>query len=72
MLPRFSALLWLEELKAEQELKEFSISGAILTKGSGYLHLEVPGLSEGRPNLSIGEEEPCQLVCFFSVLHTLS
>lgn len=65
MLPRFSALLWLEELQAERELREFSISGALLRKGAGYLHLEVPGLSEGRPNLFIGEEQPCQLTCLY-------
>ena len=56
MITRFSALLWLEELQAEKELKEFIISGALLRKGAVYLHLEVPGLSEGRPNLFIGEE----------------
>ncbi|XP_067446394.1 RNA helicase Mov10l1 [Thunnus thynnus] len=52
---RFSALLWLEELHAERELKEFTINGAILRKGAVYLHLEVLGLAEGRPNLSIGD-----------------
>lgn len=55
MQPRFSALLWLEELHAQRELKEFSISGALLKKGAGYLHLEVPGLAEGRPHLNIGD-----------------
>lgn len=55
MQSRFSALLWLEELHAQRELKEFSISGALLKKGAGYLHLEVPGLAEGRPHLNIGE-----------------
>lgn len=55
MLPRFSALLWLEELQAEKELRELSITGAILRKGAVCLHLEVPGLAEGRPNLFIGE-----------------
>ncbi|KAF4081456.1 hypothetical protein AMELA_G00161620 [Ameiurus melas] len=63
MLPRFSALLWLEELQAERELREFSINGALLRKGAGYLHLEVPGLSEGRPNLFLGDKvvlkKPC-------------
>lgn len=53
---RFSALLWLEELHVEWELKEFTISGAILKRGAVYLHLEVLGLAEGRPNLSIGVE----------------
>lgn len=53
---RFSTLLWLEELHAERELREFAISGALLRKGAVYLHLEVLGLSEGRPSLNIGEE----------------
>uniref|UniRef100_A0A3Q4I625 Putative helicase Mov10l1-like n=1 Tax=Neolamprologus brichardi TaxID=32507 RepID=A0A3Q4I625_NEOBR len=57
MQSRFSVLLWLEELNAERELKEFSISGALLRKGAVYLHLEVPGLAEGRPNLYIGEKK---------------
>ncbi|XP_003444057.2 RNA helicase Mov10l1 isoform X2 [Oreochromis niloticus] len=55
MQSRFSVLLWLEELHAERELREFSISGALLRKGAVYLHLEVPGLAEGRPNLNIGD-----------------
>uniref|UniRef100_A0A674N571 Mov10 like RISC complex RNA helicase 1 n=1 Tax=Takifugu rubripes TaxID=31033 RepID=A0A674N571_TAKRU len=55
MQSRFSALLWLEELHAQKELKEFSINGALLKKGAGSLHLDVPGLAEGRPHLSIGE-----------------
>lgn len=37
-------------------MKEFTINGALLRKGAGYLHLEVPGLAEGRPSLNIGEE----------------
>lgn len=55
MQSRFSVLLWLEELNAERELREFSIIGALLRKGAVYLHLEVPGLAEGRPNLYIGK-----------------
>lgn len=55
MQPRFSVLLWLEELHAQRELKGFSISGALLKKGPRYLHLDVPGLAEGRPHLSFGE-----------------
>ncbi|KAL2093862.1 hypothetical protein ACEWY4_011174 [Coilia grayii] len=53
---RFSTLLWLEELHAERELREFSISGALLRKGAIHLHLEVPGLAEGRPSLFIGDK----------------
>ncbi|KAF7701979.1 hypothetical protein HF521_001262 [Silurus meridionalis] len=56
MVPRFSTLLWLEELQAERELREFSIIGALLKKGTGSLYLEVPGLSEGRPSLFIGDK----------------
>lgn len=56
MQSRFSTLLWLEELHTEQELKELTINGAILKKGSKYLHLEVLGLAEGRPVVFIGGE----------------
>ncbi|KAJ4938407.1 hypothetical protein JOQ06_003027 [Pogonophryne albipinna] len=52
---RFSVLLWLDELHAEREMKEQTIHGALLKKGAVYLHLEVLGLSEGRPNLNIGD-----------------
>ncbi|KAJ8374061.1 hypothetical protein SKAU_G00046410 [Synaphobranchus kaupii] len=52
---RFSTLLWLEELQAEQELRAFSISGALLRKGAYYLHLEVPGVAEGRPSVFTGD-----------------
>ncbi|XP_061578737.1 RNA helicase Mov10l1 [Cololabis saira] len=52
---RFSALLWLEELHAEREMREFSINGALLRKGAVYLHLEVLGLAEGRPKLNLGD-----------------
>ncbi|CAB1331497.1 unnamed protein product, partial [Coregonus sp. 'balchen'] len=46
---RFSFLLWLEELQAERELREFRITGALLRRGVVYLNLEVLGLAEGRP-----------------------
>uniref|UniRef100_A0A3Q1ETR1 RNA helicase n=1 Tax=Acanthochromis polyacanthus TaxID=80966 RepID=A0A3Q1ETR1_9TELE len=55
MHSRFSTLLWLEELQGERELREFTITGALLRKGGVYLHLEVHGLSEGRPSLNIGK-----------------
>uniref|UniRef100_A0AAY4E943 RNA helicase n=1 Tax=Denticeps clupeoides TaxID=299321 RepID=A0AAY4E943_9TELE len=56
MQSRFSVLLWLEELQAELELREFRISDALLRKGTLGLHLEVPGLAEGRPSLFIGDK----------------
>ncbi|XP_068595015.1 RNA helicase Mov10l1 [Brachionichthys hirsutus] len=55
MHSRFSTLLWLEELHAERELREVAIDGAFLRKGAGYLLLEVPGLTEGRPSVNIGD-----------------
>uniref|UniRef100_A0A8C9WQU1 Helicase ATP-binding domain-containing protein n=1 Tax=Scleropages formosus TaxID=113540 RepID=A0A8C9WQU1_SCLFO len=57
MRPRFSALLWLEELEDEKELQELRLSCVFLRKGATYLHLEVPGLAEGRPRLIIAEDE---------------
>ncbi|MBN3305229.1 M10L1 helicase, partial [Amia calva] len=54
--PRFSALLWLEELHAEAELKQFSLTSAILGRSAEHLQLEVPGLAEGRPNINIGDK----------------
>ncbi|XP_036375537.1 RNA helicase Mov10l1 [Megalops cyprinoides] len=56
MHARFSALLWLEELQAEQELREFSLIGALLRKSAAYLHLEVAGVAEGRPSVFIGDK----------------
>ncbi|XP_042352397.1 RNA helicase Mov10l1 isoform X2 [Plectropomus leopardus] len=55
MRSRFSVLLWLEELHAEKEIREFTINGALLRKGAVYLHLEVAGSAEGRPSLCIGD-----------------
>uniref|UniRef100_A0A672ZU77 RNA helicase n=1 Tax=Sphaeramia orbicularis TaxID=375764 RepID=A0A672ZU77_9TELE len=55
---RFSTLLWLEELHAEQEVKEFTIYGASLRKGATYLHLEVLGLAEHRPSDRVVLKKP--------------
>nr|XP_014428887.1 RNA helicase Mov10l1 isoform X2 [Pelodiscus sinensis] len=51
-----STLLWLEEIHAEMEIKEFSMSGVILKKNGNFLVLEVPGLAEGRPSLYAGDK----------------
>ncbi|XP_065256785.1 RNA helicase Mov10l1 [Emys orbicularis] len=51
-----STLLWLEEIHAEMEIKEFSMSGIILKKNGNFLVLEVPGLTEGRPSLYAGDK----------------
>ncbi|XP_077567431.1 RNA helicase Mov10l1 [Stigmatopora nigra] len=53
---RFSTLLWIEELHVENELGDFAIQGALLRKGANYLHLEILGMAEGRPNVNIGDK----------------
>lgn len=51
---KFSTLLWLEEIHAEIELKEYNMSGVTLKRNGGLLVLEVPGLAESRPSLYAG------------------
>ncbi|KFZ65772.1 Putative helicase Mov10l1, partial [Antrostomus carolinensis] len=52
----FSTLLWLEDIHAEMEIKDFSMSGVTLKRNGNLLALEVPGVEEGRPRLSIGDK----------------
>ncbi|XP_058046260.1 RNA helicase Mov10l1 [Ahaetulla prasina] len=52
----FSILLWLEEIHAEQELKEFAMYGVTLKKNGNFLVLAVPGVIEGRPSLFLGDK----------------
>lgn len=51
---KFSTLLWLEEIHAEMELREYNMSGVTLKRNGGLLVLEVPGLAESRPSLYAG------------------
>ncbi|XP_012289828.3 RNA helicase Mov10l1 [Aotus nancymaae] len=53
---KLSTLLWLEEIHAEMELKEYNMSGVILKRNGDLLVLEVPGLAEGRPSLYAGDK----------------
>ncbi|XP_072862680.1 RNA helicase Mov10l1 isoform X2 [Chlorocebus sabaeus] len=53
---KFSTLLWLEEIYAEMELKEYNMSGIVLRRNGDLLVLEVPGLAEGRPSLYPGDK----------------
>ncbi|KAM4748890.1 RNA helicase Mov10l1 [Rhinophrynus dorsalis] len=53
---KMSTLIWLEDIHAEMEIKEFSLSGVCLKKRGGFLILEVPGLAEGRPSLFPGDK----------------
>ncbi|NWH24137.1 M10L1 helicase, partial [Grus americana] len=50
----FSTLLWLEEIHAEMEIKDFNMSGVTLKRNGNLLVLEVPGVEEGRPHLTTG------------------
>uniref|UniRef100_A0A670J910 RNA helicase n=1 Tax=Podarcis muralis TaxID=64176 RepID=A0A670J910_PODMU len=52
---KFSALLWLEEIYEEMEIKELSMCGVTLEKNGNLLVLRVPGVAEGRPSLCIGD-----------------
>uniref|UniRef100_A0A8C4MZY7 RNA helicase Mov10l1 n=1 Tax=Equus asinus asinus TaxID=83772 RepID=A0A8C4MZY7_EQUAS len=53
---KFSTLLWLEEIHAEMELKEYNMSGVTLKRSGDFLVLEVPGLAESRPSLYAGDK----------------
>uniref|UniRef100_A0A673V508 Mov10 like RISC complex RNA helicase 1 n=1 Tax=Suricata suricatta TaxID=37032 RepID=A0A673V508_SURSU len=53
---KFSTLLWLEEIHAEIELKDYNMSGVTLKKNGDLLVLEVPGLAESRPSLYTGDK----------------
>ncbi|NXN19644.1 M10L1 helicase, partial [Indicator maculatus] len=55
--PKFSTLLWLEEIHAEMEIKDFNMSGVILKRNGNFLVLEVPGVEEGRPRLVTGSDK---------------
>ncbi|XP_054255949.1 RNA helicase Mov10l1 [Indicator indicator] len=54
--PKFSTLLWLEEIHAEMEIKDFNMSGVTLKRNGNFLVLEVPGVEEGRPRLVTGDK----------------
>ncbi|NXK13450.1 M10L1 helicase, partial [Herpetotheres cachinnans] len=53
----FSTLLWLEEIHAEMEIKDFNMSGVTLKRNGNLLVLEVPGVEEGRPHLIPGSDK---------------
>ncbi|XP_030816695.1 RNA helicase Mov10l1 [Camarhynchus parvulus] len=52
----FSTLLWLEEIKAEMDLRDYYMSGVTLKRNGNLLVLEVPGVEEGRPRLIPGDK----------------
>lgn len=59
---KFSTLLWLEEVHAEIELKEYNMSGVTLKRNGDLLVLEVPGLAESRPSLYAGGFVMCHVL----------
>ncbi|XP_063251074.1 RNA helicase Mov10l1 [Prinia subflava] len=52
----FSTLLWLEEIQAEMDLKDYYMTGVTLKRNGNLLVLEVPGVEEGRPRLVPGDK----------------
>ncbi|XP_043569668.1 RNA helicase Mov10l1 isoform X2 [Chiloscyllium plagiosum] len=60
----FSTLLWLEEIKAKMEMREFNIPNVTLRKKGDFLILEVPGLVEGRPSVSVGDRIILKNSCY--------
>ncbi|XP_060100380.1 RNA helicase Mov10l1 [Heteronotia binoei] len=52
----FSTLLWLEEIHEEMEMKDFALCGVSLKRNGNFLVLDVPGITEGRPRVSIGDK----------------
>lgn len=52
----FSTLLWLEEMAKEEDMRKYDLTNVILTPAGAYLGLAVPGLTERRPNLLIGDK----------------
>ncbi|KAG6517386.1 probable RNA helicase SDE3 [Zingiber officinale] len=58
----FSALLVMEEINLEQEMRGYDMVGATMKrKGNYFLCLEVPGLAEKRPSLVSGDHVLAQL-----------
>nr|XP_054752210.1 RNA helicase Mov10l1-like [Lytechinus pictus]XP_054752211.1 RNA helicase Mov10l1-like [Lytechinus pictus] len=52
----FSALLHIEELKMEVDMREFDLERASMRPRGEFLSLEVPGLAEGRPSVLVGDK----------------
>ncbi|XP_012537922.1 probable RNA helicase armi [Monomorium pharaonis] len=52
---RFHILLYLEEIALTLYLQKFDIKSAVMRRCGDYLVLEVPGLSEKRPSLLVGD-----------------
>ncbi|XP_015114635.1 probable RNA helicase armi [Diachasma alloeum] len=53
---RFHSLLYLEEISLSIDMQKYDMESAILRASDEFLALEVPGLSEKRPSLMIGDK----------------
>ncbi|KAF8632166.1 hypothetical protein AX17_004907 [Amanita inopinata Kibby_2008] len=51
----FRHLLWIEEVRTEQDLERYDIPDATLQKHNSYYYIEVPGLAEKRPSVLVGD-----------------
>jgi helicase MOV-10 len=52
----FKHLIWIEEYKMESDLDVYDIFDATLTKHGLCYRLEVPGLTENRPSVLVGDQ----------------
>ncbi|XP_071960660.1 RNA helicase Mov10l1-like [Antedon mediterranea] len=53
---RFSALLHLEEIQMEIDIRKYDLERESLRKHGEYLSLDVNGLAEGRPSVLVGDK----------------
>jgi hypothetical protein len=51
----FHELLWAEELQMKDDILNYSLENAIFKRNGEFLRLDVPGLSENRPSIQIGD-----------------
>ncbi|GAB6020040.1 hypothetical protein CHUAL_002787 [Chamberlinius hualienensis] len=52
---KFSALLHLEEIQQVVEMNKYNMTNVTLKKEDGFLALEIPHLSEGRPSVIVND-----------------
>ena len=52
---KFHALLYIEEVESDLEMAVFDLNNVQMRPDNEFLCLEVPGLSEGRPSLLVGD-----------------
>lgn len=52
---KFNALLYLEEISMNEQMKQYDMKGVVFQRQGGCLALEVPGLAEKRPSIMLGD-----------------